>query len=291
MTLPDSELPSYNSLYKDLTDEVVSTRMLRENVNSGEIHASLIWNDIADLDLHVITPSGEHIYYGNKESTCGGWLDVDMNASNPYVLDPIENIFWASSPNGKYKFYVRNFNNRTDSNTVFTNSSRKIPFRVKLTRNNETKWFDGVVGANEEVTCFEFTQQHGSGAVGSFIILPEQNTKLTFEEHCSKNNVTYVKGSGFYCLKKKETISAQKDLILYNKTNDTFIIGRNDVLAHLGLANVIHNLKPSDIDVNYTLYVQSTSHNRQIPVNTKVLIKAPMREVLKFRRSERYTNL
>jgi len=33
------------------------------------------------------------------------------------------------------------------------------------------------------------------------------------------------------------------------------------------------------------------SHNRLIPPNTKVLVKAPMREVLRFRRSENYTNL
>lgn len=284
-------LPSYNELYGNLTDTVITTRMVRENVNSGEIHVSLIWNDIADLDLHVITPSGEHMYFGHKESSCGGWLDVDMNASK-VSLEPIENVFWASSPNGHYKVYVKNYNNRTSANTVFTDPLRKVPFRVKLIRNDETKWFEGVVGRGEEVTCFEFDQGNGSGAVGSFIVLPEQNEKLTFEQHCRKNNVTYIKGSGFYCLKKKESISAKKDLILYNTTNDTFVIGRNNVLTELGLAcDVKHELKPSDIIANHTLYVQSTSHNRQIPENTKVLIKAPMREVLRFRRSERYTNL
>lgn len=285
------DLPSYQELYGNLTEEAVSTRITRENVNGGEIHVSLIWNDIADLDLHVITPSGEHIYYGNRESSCGGWLDVDMNADN-FSLEPIENVFWASSPNGKYKIYVKNFCNRTDSKTVFTDNTRKVPFRVKLIRNNETEWFSGTVGANEELTCFEFTQNAGSGAVGSFIVLPDQPEKLTFEEHCARNNVTFIKGTGFYCLKKKENISEKKDLILYNTSNDTFVIGRNDVLDLLHLdTNIKHALKPSDIPANYRLYVQSTSNNRQIPVDTQVLIKAGMREVLRFRRGGTYTNL
>ncbi len=57
-------------------DEIVRIRMQRENVNTGELHITLIWNDIADLDLHAISPQGEHIFYGNKESKCGGWLDL-----------------------------------------------------------------------------------------------------------------------------------------------------------------------------------------------------------------------
>lgn len=277
------DLPSYN--------QAVNDRMVRENVNSGEIHAALIWNDIADLDLHVITPSGEHMYYAHKESRCGGWLDVDMNAGGRYSLEPIENIFWASSPNGKYQFYVHNFCNRTDSKTVFTDNKRKVPFRVKLTRNGVTEWFSGSVGAGEKQTCFEFTQNAGSGAVGSFIVLPGQPEKLTFEQHCTKNNVSYTKGTGMYMLKKKENISEQKDLILYNLANDTFIIGRQDVLRHLGLENVKMSLGPKDIPEGFDLFVQSTSHNRQIPVNTRVLIKANMREVLRFRRGGDYTNL
>ena len=79
------------------------------------------------------------MYFGHKESECGGWLDIDMNAgtNHNFSLEPIENIFWASSPTGHYKIYVHNFNNRIDSKTVFIDPTRKVPFRVRLKRNDK----------------------------------------------------------------------------------------------------------------------------------------------------------
>lgn len=272
------------------SDEIIKKRMDRENVNGGELHISLIWNDIADLDLHVITPLGEHLYYGNKESKCGGWLDVDMNRSNDNIsLEPIENVFWALSPKGHYKIYVHNFCNRTDNNTVFTDSNRKVPFRVRLKSKNETKWFDGQVGPNENVTCFEYDNDCGSGAIGSYIVLPPHNKDSTFKELCEINNVSYASGHGYYSLQKTEKISKNKSLILHNKDNDTFIVDTLECRKILNLPTDTEvKLTPKDIPLNYRLFVQSTSHNRIIKKNTYVLFKVPIKEALKFRMSDKY---
>ena len=69
-----------------------------------------MWDNFDDLDLHCICPSKEEIYFSNKKSKCGGYLDVDMNASSPYTNKPVENIFFKKNPpHGHYRVFVRNF--------------------------------------------------------------------------------------------------------------------------------------------------------------------------------------
>lgn len=271
-------------------DKVVALRMTREGCNGGELHASLIWNDIADLDLHVITPSGEHMFFGHKESKCGGWLDRDMNVSaSDASTEPIENIFWASSPSGHYKFSVKNYNTHTRADTVFLDAKRSVPFRLRLVRNGNTHWFDGSVKYQEEITCFEFDHV-GQGAVGSFVVIPPNEIPATFKDLCEKNGVTYTQGQGYYALVKKENISVEKDMLLHNIENDTFIIGHVDVCKALKVdEDKPLVLLPKNIPEKHRLFVQSTSHNRKIPANTHVLMRVSIKEALVHRMSDKYS--
>jgi hypothetical protein len=78
-------------------------------VGSGDVRVTLTWGDLNDLDLHVIDPSGEEIYYAHRESASGGTLDIDANPDcyNP-TYTPVENIFWPSgtAPFGTYTVKV-----------------------------------------------------------------------------------------------------------------------------------------------------------------------------------------
>ena len=120
-----------------------------------DIRTSLLWNNRNDLDLRVIPPSGEEVFYGHKQSRCLGWLDVDMNV-NGETTKPVENTRWpkGKAPKGHYKVYVQNYAFHEDSEAA-------TPFRVEIEINGKIQHFEGKTsrglwGPRSDVTVFEF---------------------------------------------------------------------------------------------------------------------------------------
>ncbi len=121
-----------------------------------DIRASLMWNNRNDLDLHVIAPSGEHIFYGHKRAACGGWLDVDMNIQGE-TTKPVENVQWVrgSAPAGKYRVFLHNYR--------FHEKPGPTEYQVEIEINGKAQHFTGTIGAKgetgvaSETTILEFT--------------------------------------------------------------------------------------------------------------------------------------
>ncbi|MFO0548682.1 MAG: hypothetical protein U0271_09855 [Polyangiaceae bacterium] len=121
-----------------------------------DIRASLLWNSCHDLDLHVVPPSGEEIFYAHKRSACGGWLDVDMNVRGE-TTKPVENVRWAkgTAPAGRYRIYVRNYSYRDDSRGP-------IDFRMEVELGGRLEHFEGTIsphsetGPKSDVRVYEF---------------------------------------------------------------------------------------------------------------------------------------
>jgi len=75
-----------------------------QDIGSGDIQVSLSWSTDTDVDLHLVEPGGEEIYYGNLIASSGGELDLD---SHPACNDPKtnnENITYqgVTPPSGHY---------------------------------------------------------------------------------------------------------------------------------------------------------------------------------------------
>jgi uncharacterized protein YfaP (DUF2135 family) len=112
---------------------------------------TLRWSDLNDLDLHVIDPTGEEIYFQHRVSTSGGTLDVDSNAActSNITEQPVENIYWSAgqAPHGQYQVHVRYFQQCTQP--------ARTPFEVRLLVDGHIQIFTGevnTVGENISVT-------------------------------------------------------------------------------------------------------------------------------------------
>jgi hypothetical protein len=82
-------------------------------IGEGSLRFSLAWTVASDFDLHVQTPAGTEIYYGNSSAE-GASLDVDdcvgNSCRNPEGTH-VENIFWADvAASGTYLVWVENYN-------------------------------------------------------------------------------------------------------------------------------------------------------------------------------------
>jgi hypothetical protein len=81
-------------------DEAVSVIQ----VGTGDIQVSVSWDAPSDVDLHVVDPSNEEVFYGNTTVASGGVLDLDSNPACSIDGKNNENITWPSTtpPHGTY---------------------------------------------------------------------------------------------------------------------------------------------------------------------------------------------
>jgi len=77
----------------------------------ARLRVVLSWDsDGTDLDLHVVAPDGEHVYYGNRAGANGGALDVDVTTG--YGPEIYAN---PTPPRGIYHVFVNYFGGGDES--------------------------------------------------------------------------------------------------------------------------------------------------------------------------------
>ena len=133
-------------------------RLEREGGKSGSVQVSLAWDDYNDLDLHLFCPSGERIYFNNRNSECGGELDVDMNVK-PVSKTPVENVVWTSNPpKGAYKVGVHFYKHHRKRKT-----KKSCKFRIRVSLYGKIQEYSGVIKygkAMQMVTGFTIGNQN-----------------------------------------------------------------------------------------------------------------------------------
>ena len=79
---------------------------------TGDVSFRLVWEGIADLDLHVEDPDGSRLSFVQRQTDSGGLLDIDCNAGPEQLCKhPIENVYWpeGSAPEGIYRYRAELF--------------------------------------------------------------------------------------------------------------------------------------------------------------------------------------
>ena len=123
--------------------------------STGDVQFLLKWNNYNDLDLSCIDPSNTQIYYGNRESSTHGILEIDMNVGNNRSREPIENIYWpeGGAPVGQYKVYLSYYKKQDVVDDT--------PYSVKIKYGSTVKEFNGTIKESDgiiEIYTFTFNK-------------------------------------------------------------------------------------------------------------------------------------
>lgn len=98
----------------------------------------------------------------------------------------------------------------------------------------------------------------------------EDGTSL--KERITSQGLKFKRGCNFYQLTKKETIQANKSILLMDKADPSKVYGGDEARSLLGLPNYTLPVVPGDHG-KWIIFVQSNSTNRKLVAGTKVLVK------------------
>lgn len=163
---------SYRNAVADSIKEKVKAAGGR---TEAELRCSLAWYNYDDLDLYVIEPDGNRIWFRKKISATGGNLDVDMNAGSGQTRQAVENIAWPDKQTmkeGVYEVFVNQYSRRQTIDIGFEVETdcqgQLLSFRYdKSLRDNETI----------QVAKFHYSKADGVKLIGSMESIGKTNTQ------------------------------------------------------------------------------------------------------------------
>jgi len=151
----------------------------RSVVNSAPgVQVAVSWNTPTDVDLHVVEPSGNEVFWGATSSSTGGQLDQDSNPACALDNRNVENIRWNNSaPNGTYIVRVDYWSacavtGSTNFTVTVVNGGQRSTFTGSFTANQADA---GGRGSGREINRFNHTT-----GISPFSITPVNLEPLSF---------------------------------------------------------------------------------------------------------------
>ncbi|KAI6653857.1 hypothetical protein LOD99_3359 [Oopsacas minuta] len=87
--------------------EVIMIPIITSTSQTGTLHVRLTWDKEVDMDLHVVDPNNEEIYYASRISSAQeGFLDLDSNAGCNIDRIKTENVYYELAISGQYTIRV-----------------------------------------------------------------------------------------------------------------------------------------------------------------------------------------
>lgn len=176
---PNNFAWTYNG---DLADSSIKDKVQAAGGKvNGYLRCSLAWYNGDDLDIHIIQPRDNEIYYSHRTGASGGVLDVDMNAGGIHSRKPVENVIWEDEPRmeGMYTVYVHNFCKRDYHDVGFT---------VEIECNGEVREYTYTTDlrGRDKVTVARFEYSKAKGIVIHDVLPSNSSDKETWNLSTNK---------------------------------------------------------------------------------------------------------
>ena len=127
---------------------------------TGDVQVNITWNSKADVDLYVVDPFGDELYWNHRFSNSGGLLDIDSNAGCVTDGPRAENVFWPFGtvpPSGEYVVRVNYWSECGETSTDYVVTIRTSGGTPTIYRGRFTgAGVGGAAGAGRRIAAFTF---------------------------------------------------------------------------------------------------------------------------------------
>lgn len=237
------DLASTSQIYGDhaFLTFVLTDGMENVSKNSWTTLPKYLSQSAENWTVAFLVPNQDGVYYMNRIGASGGNVAIWDTQSATGINDAVSTIRTATD-------------NYMTARATGVRGSRNI--------------FSTGVDAVNQTTVSRNLQPLG---VNDYSLYPVDQ-KVRIDNFVTGLGKEYKRGTGYYQLTKSETIQPQKKIIVVDKRNGKAYAGQ-EARNLIGLPNHHTRVRP-DANPDYEIFVQSTSINRNLMPNTRLLVRS-----------------